>query len=97
MNERFAAEPTTCDSANDLKHLLEKFGPVTGRYLAKFPASSWESLLRSHIEPWKDVEREKALLCKRPAAPPLTRQPRSGCPFRSEVASGAATVPQAGC
>ena len=33
---------------------------------------------------------------KRPAAPPLTRQPRSGCPFRSEVANGEATVPQAG-
>ena len=67
MNERFVAEPTTCDSAFELQHLLEKFGPVTGRYLAKFPASSWESLLRSHIEPWKDVERKKALLWLRRA------------------------------
>ena len=67
MNERFVAEPTTCDSAFELQHLLEKFGPVTGRYLAEFPASSWESLLRSHIEPWKDVERTEALLLLRRA------------------------------
>ena len=59
MNERFAAEPTTCDSAIELKHLLEKFGPVTGRYLATYPAQGWEELLHTHIAEWKDVEREK--------------------------------------
>ena len=59
MNERFAAEPTTCDSVIEIKHLLEKFGPVTGRYLATYPAQGWEELLHTHIAEWTDVEREK--------------------------------------
>lgn len=60
MNERFAAEPTTCESAFELKHLLEKFGPTTGRYLATYPAHGWEKLLDTHTSEWADLEREKA-------------------------------------
>ena len=60
MNERFAAEPTTCESAFELKHLLEKFGPTTGRYLATYPAQGWEKLLDTHTSEWSDLEREKA-------------------------------------
>jgi hypothetical protein len=60
MNERFAAEPTTCDSAFELKHLLEKFGPATGRYLATYPTCGWEQLLGAHIAAWTDLEQERA-------------------------------------
>lgn len=60
MNERFAAEPTTCDSSIELKHLLEKFGPATGRYLATYPADGWEKLLLEHIAGWKQMEQAKA-------------------------------------
>lgn len=59
MNERFAAEPTTCDSWFELKHLLEKFGPATGRYLATYPAKGWEKLLRDHMAGWKSTEEAK--------------------------------------
>ena len=67
MNERFAAEPATCDSAFELKHLLEKFGPVTGRYLATYPANDWEARLQIHIESWGDAERAKAKVVLRRA------------------------------
>ena len=60
MNERFAAEPTACDSALELKHLLEKFGPMTGRYLATYPSSGWEALLQKHIEPWPEMQKAMA-------------------------------------
>jgi hypothetical protein len=67
MNERFAAEPATCDSAFELKHLLEKFGPTTGRYLAAYPAQGWEKLLYGHIAEWSDLEQEKAKIVIRRA------------------------------
>lgn len=60
MNERFAAEPATCDTAFELKHLLEKFGPATGRYLATYPAKQWEQLLYTHISAWTELEQERA-------------------------------------
>lgn len=37
MNEIFAAEPTIARSAIELKLLLGRFGPTTGRYLATVP------------------------------------------------------------
>ena len=60
MNERFAAEPTACDSQSELKQLLEKFGPMTGRYLATYPSSGWEALLQKHIEPWPEMQKAMA-------------------------------------
>jgi len=45
----------------------------------------------------RKLHEDVALRGKRPAAPPLTMQPGSGCLFRSELASGAATVPRVGC
>lgn len=60
MNERFAAEPTTCDTAFELKHLMEKFGPATGRYVATYPAKSWEQLVYGHIAGWSDLEQARA-------------------------------------
>lgn len=67
MNERYAAEPTGCDSAFELKHLLEKFGPTTGRYLGKYPSRAWETLLRGHVARWKDIEQAKAMTLLRRA------------------------------
>ena len=60
MNERFAVEPSACDSSFELKHLLEKFGPCTGRYLAAYPSTGWPDLLRRHIETWTPMEEMRA-------------------------------------
>lgn len=60
MNERFAVEPSACDSYFELKHLLEKFGPFTGRYLAAYPSVGWQGLLRGHIETWTPMEEKRA-------------------------------------
>lgn len=67
MNERYAAEPASCDSALELKHLLEKFGPETGRYLADYPSKGWEKLVLDHITNWKDIEQEKSKVVLRRA------------------------------
>ena len=67
MNERFAAEPTTCDSSIELKHLFEKFGPATGRYLAAYPDLGWERRVLEHIAEWKQLEQEKAKVLLRRA------------------------------
>lgn len=60
MNERFAVEPSACNSSFELQHLLEKFGPFTGRYLAEYPSSDWISLLRGHIANWTPMEEARA-------------------------------------
>lgn len=81
MNERFAAEPATCDSAFELKHLLEKFGPTTGRYLAAYPAQGWEKLLYGHIAEWSDLEQEKAKIVIRRAKEARALVRRSDVPY----------------
>lgn len=60
MNERSAVEPSACDSSFELKHLLEKFGPFTGRYLAAYPSDRWQNLLRRHIATWTPMEEKRA-------------------------------------
>src|SRR5690606_21075826 len=59
MNEHFAVEPTACASAAELRHLLEKFGPYAGRYIASFPAS-WVKAVRDAAGEWTDIERMRA-------------------------------------
>lgn len=81
MNERFAAEPTTCDSAFELKHLLEKFGPATGRYLATYPAPGWEKLLDTHIAEWTEVEQARARVLLRRAKESRALVRDSGVPY----------------
>lgn len=39
MNELFTAEPNALRGSLELRHLLDKFGPMTGRYLAVYPKS----------------------------------------------------------
>ena len=81
MNERFAAEPSACDTALEFKYLLEKFGPATGRYLAAYPDVGWELQLRTHLEPWDELQRARALTSLRRAkeARSLVRSP--GCAY----------------
>lgn len=81
MNERFAAEPSACDTHVELKYLLEKFGPATGRYLAEYPDGGWERQLRAHIESWGQEQRTRALTLLRRARErwSLVRSP--GCPY----------------
>jgi hypothetical protein len=44
MNEFFGVEPTACCSVSELRELLSKFGPATGRYLKLYP-DSWRVLV----------------------------------------------------
>lgn len=84
MNERFAAEPTTCESAFELMHLLEKFGPATGRYLATYPAKGWEAQLTSHIAGWNDMEQERAKALLRRAKESRALVSSSGAPYAEQ-------------
>lgn len=63
MNEQYAAEPLVITSAMVLKGLLEKFGPMTGRYLTAYP-SSWRQQVDQMISKVGDIEavRMKLLL-----------------------------------
>ena len=44
MNELFAAEPSACRTASELRELINKFGPASGRYLALCP-DTWRVLV----------------------------------------------------
>lgn len=65
MNEYFSADPQSCDSAFELRHLLSLFGHFTGRFLARYP-ENWESRLEDHIAKGRPVElkRVRELLCR---------------------------------
>jgi len=60
MNELFAAEPSVCKSAAELKLLLGLFGPYAGRYLVEYPAESgWFNLVVSSFSGAGEVEQER--------------------------------------
>ena len=55
MNELFTAEPIALRGSLELKHLLDKFGPMTGRYLAAYPMS-WQHQVAEVAENLGDVK-----------------------------------------
>jgi hypothetical protein len=64
MNEFFAADPASCDNSSDLRFLLGNFGPQTGRYLAEYPIS-WADDVVKHCEQLGQVEAERLKLLVR--------------------------------
>ena len=66
MNEFFAAEPTCFRDSSELRLLLVRFGPYTGRYLAEYPAE-WSSFLTGRFEDLCSVEAERVKTCLRRA------------------------------
>lgn len=60
MNEHFAVEPNACESAAELRHLLERFGPYCGRYIASFPPS-WLKAVLEATSAWSELERARAV------------------------------------
>lgn len=48
MNEKFASEPVALRGHLAVKHLLDKFGPTTGRYLAAYPADWRKQVLEAN-------------------------------------------------
>lgn len=58
MNEYYAAEPACIASATDFKHLLEKFGPETGRYLRTYP-TEWLSEIEKVMDAIGPIAHEK--------------------------------------
>ena len=63
MNERFAAEPSSCENAAELRLLMHAFGPCAGRYMLAFP-KNWRDLVLLHFSnaPPLEMERVKAVL-----------------------------------
>jgi len=66
MNEFFAAHPASCDNSGDLRFLLGHFGPQAGRYLADYPGSWTEDIIR-HCDGLGPVEAERIKLLVRRA------------------------------
>jgi hypothetical protein len=58
MNERFAIEPESCRSGIEWQLLLDKFGPLAGRYVVRFP-HDWEARVCRDAESnsWCDAAR----------------------------------------
>lgn len=67
MNEFFAAEPTCCKDASELRLLLSRFGPYAGRYLAEYPEKWAHSLTARLEEKLGPVEAERVKTCLRRA------------------------------
>lgn len=63
MNELYAADPSVCIHASELKLLLASFGPYAGRYLANYP-SDWATQVERQLGNLGEIEaaRVKALL-----------------------------------
>lgn len=55
MNERFAADPGCFRNSAELKHVLEKFGVFTGRYLVSYP-EDWDRRLVEHMSSASPIE-----------------------------------------
>lgn len=59
MNELYALDPEACSNAFELRYLLEKFGPFTGRYGVQYPAS-WEQEVLRATATWSELDRMRA-------------------------------------
>lgn len=66
MNERLAAEPTSCANAMELRLLLNSFGPFAGRYLIAYPGN-WRELLLQHFAEAPAIEQERVKVLLRRA------------------------------
>lgn len=61
MNELYAADPSVCGHASELKLLLASFGPYTGRYLANYPIG-WSALVENQFKGLGEVETARVKL-----------------------------------
>ena len=63
MNELYAADPSVCSHASELKLLLASFGPYAGRYLANYPID-WATQVERQLDNLGEIEtaRVKAML-----------------------------------
>lgn len=63
MNELYAADPSVCSHASELRLLLSFFGPYAGRYLANYPID-WVAQVEKQFDNLGEVEvaRVKAML-----------------------------------
>lgn len=105
MNEYFIADPVVFSSERDLKSLFEKFGPLTGRYIAVCPPC-WKKLVERHFNKMTGVGNEMGDLAKKRVtrriekaleshsliSKPEVRWPDSGRGFIEDWPSSAETV-----
>ena len=61
MNELYLANPIIIQTSKDLKFLLSKFGPYTGRYLIKYP-NHWSEIIINDDISDLEAERIKTIL-----------------------------------
>lgn len=80
MNERFAAEPSSCESAKELQSLMGSFGPEAARYLLVFPAN-WRELILEHFSSVGQVELECVKTVLRRALEKMQVVPDKSIPY----------------
>jgi hypothetical protein len=85
MNERFAAEPESSRGWLALKHLLQHFGPLTGRYLTAYP-KDWRAKVESLNGALGEVDLARVKLLLQRAKEDLQIISGSSLPYRDEVA-----------
>ena len=85
MNELFAADPSVCCSASDLKLLLASFGPYAGRYLAKYPID-WAAQVERGLDSVGEIEAARVQTLLRRAIENLTFVTPSNLPWKAEQA-----------
>jgi len=60
MNEIYGLAPNSLSTANEYRLFLNSFGPHSSKYLLAYPDfNSWQSLLLTHFETARDIERER--------------------------------------
>lgn len=77
MNELYAADPSVCGHASELKLLLASFGPYAGRYLANYP-SDWAARVERQLENLGEIEAARVKTILRRAKESMALIPWNG-------------------
>ena len=83
MNELYAADPSVCGHASELKLLLASFGPYAGRYLANYPID-WAAQVERQFENLGEIEIARAKTILRRARESMALVTRANLAWNSE-------------
>lgn len=83
MNELYAADPSVCIHASELKLLLASFGPYAGRYLANYP-SDWVTQVERQLGNLGEIEAARVKTMLRRAKENMALIPWNGLAWDKE-------------